>query len=221
MFDGTFDGQSSDGLGSFVFGMDKYTSGAIPPGQYTVTIRGRPEKALDGRSEDASFILTLVDPCDPPNSITSPSNPGFENQSYILFDAEKVYTHPPFSAVPAECPLKYKYTKTSLSGGASAVEQDALDSKTFKIQWDTDLSPLGQTESIRVEVESYSIYGTNAAVVERAEGTFTVGYENPCFNVNFIELDENNDVILSDIQYPVGYGEIRVPHDDISITAVD
>jgi len=44
--------------------------------------------------------IVVEDPCNPPVSVTSP---GMTNQTYILTDVTKTYTHAAFTVDPAYC----------------------------------------------------------------------------------------------------------------------
>jgi hypothetical protein len=72
-FDGLFDNSPTDGEGYFIAPISKYTDGSYPPGEYLVTISGTTIRALTPLTATATFKLTLIDPCDPPVSITGPS----------------------------------------------------------------------------------------------------------------------------------------------------
>ena len=81
-----------------------------------------------------------------------------------------------------------------------------MTEKTFNIFWNQDLIPYGQTETINVRAESYSVHGSNAPV-KSDEAEFDITYKNPCFDIDFLQLDQSDETILSDITYPVGSGE--------------
>ena len=109
-----------------------------PPGEYTVTITGTAEKSVDQVTKSATFILTLVDPCNPPVSITSP---GLTNQVYTITNANATpYAHPVFISDPTYCPIVYSYSETKLSAGDSAITSLT---NPFEFFYDKDLEPLG------------------------------------------------------------------------------
>lgn len=66
-FDGTFNGDATDGKLTFAPTVADYESNKYPPGVYTVTIKGTATES--GKSDTATFSFTIEDPCDPPNSI--------------------------------------------------------------------------------------------------------------------------------------------------------
>ena len=79
----------------------------------------------------------MVDPCDPPQSITSP---GLTNQVYTISDASAAtYTHLIFISDPVYCPIDYTYAETKLEAGDSAIKTLA---RTFEFFYDKDLEPL-------------------------------------------------------------------------------
>ena len=69
--DGLFeDEQQSSGTITFKATVDDYNNNVYPPGKYTVNIVGTATKSKDADNErSSSFVLTLVDPCDPPLSL--------------------------------------------------------------------------------------------------------------------------------------------------------
>ena len=71
VFDGTYDNQATDGKLTFSAVQNDYLTQKYPPGEYTVTITGTAEKSIDQVTKTATFTLTLVDPCDPPDSLIS------------------------------------------------------------------------------------------------------------------------------------------------------
>ena len=59
--------------GSFTITTDSsdYESGEFTPGTYTVTISGTANGSSPSESDTTTMSFTLVDPCDPPISVTS------------------------------------------------------------------------------------------------------------------------------------------------------
>ena len=107
-----------------------------------MTITGTAVGSAPTVTKDATFILTLVDPCDPPVSVTSVP---LQNQVYTLTDDSATpYVHPAFVVEPSYCPLVYSYSQTYLSDGDSALVLPASDDKTFSFGYTKDLAPLGQ-----------------------------------------------------------------------------
>ena len=64
----TFD----EATGSFTFSADSdnYKSGNFIPGTYTVTITGTAVGSSPPKDDTTTMSFTLVDPCDPPTSVT-------------------------------------------------------------------------------------------------------------------------------------------------------
>ena len=90
----------------------------------------------------ATFLLTLEDPCDPPNSV---SGVDLTNQEYTLTAIEKSYIHSAFTTDPDYCLLDYTYAATSLQAGDSAITQYVPVESKFLFPYEKDLLPLGQT----------------------------------------------------------------------------
>ena len=127
-------------------------------------------------------MISLVDPCDPPQSITSP---GLTNQVYTITDANATpYTHPSFTSDPVYCPIEYTYSETKLSAGDSAISSLGATTEFF---YDKDLAPLGQTQTVTVTATSNSIYGTTQTQVVQSD-TYELSFLNPCIDTNFVTL---------------------------------
>ena len=104
----------------------------------------------------------MVDPCDPPNSITSQ---GLVNPTqYTITDATALpYTHLSFISDPVYCLIDYTYEITEFENSNavqdSAITQDVDDPTKFSFFYDTDLSPLEETQTVTITATSNSIYG--------------------------------------------------------------
>ena len=113
-----------------------------------------------------------------------------ENQSYTLTDTDQSYTHPDFSISPDYCPVDYSYENTVFTDdsnmSATAISQDGKTSNFF---WDTNKSPLGQTQTVTVIGTSNSIYNRNNAP-ETDSTTFTLDFADPCIDANFVTITE-------------------------------
>ena len=55
---------------TFSADQNDYINMLVTPDDYEVTITGK--AVTSGQTDVATFVISLVDPCDPPNSITSP-----------------------------------------------------------------------------------------------------------------------------------------------------
>ena len=130
----------------------------MAPGNYVVTVTG---KAVTSQQTDtATFVISLVDPCDPPVSITSQ---GLTNQVYTITDTNATpYTHPVFISDPVYCEIDNTYSETKLSAGDSAISTLGSTTEFF---YDKDLAPLGQTQTVTVTATSNSIYGRTQSPV--------------------------------------------------------
>ena len=109
-FDGTFNGDPTDGKFTFTATGTEYEAGTLTPGQITVEICGtvtEAELTATNRKRCKNVLITLTDPCNAPVSVTKPglASP----QTYIITDAALEYTHPDFVVDPTFCPLVYTY----------------------------------------------------------------------------------------------------------------
>ena len=115
-FDGTIDestdanGVVTDGKLTFSATADDYTNDVYPPGEYVVTIKGTTTDS--GDETTSTMTITIVDVCNPPQSITAP---GYADQDYILTTSPANYVPADFTIVPSYCPFSTAATITDLS----------------------------------------------------------------------------------------------------------
>ena len=111
-----------------------------------------------------------------------------ENQSYTLTDTDQSYTHPDFNISPDYCPVEYSYEDTGFTDGgnmpATAITQEGKTSKFF---WDTDKSPLGQTQTVTITGTSTTIYGRSNAP-ETDSTSYILDFADPCIDANFASI---------------------------------
>ena len=84
------------------------------PGDYEVTITGA-AGLINATTKSSTFSITLIDPCDPPVSITGVD---LIDQSYTIGLTGASVVHPDFITDRAFCPLVYTYEITELVGAA-------------------------------------------------------------------------------------------------------
>lgn len=105
-FDGSFDGsldasnQVSDGKMTFVASTSDYLNDVYPPGEYEITIKGT--ATTSGEEVFTTFVLTIVDPCNPPVSMSAP---GYVDQVYTLTTVQDPYIPNDFTISPTFCPF--------------------------------------------------------------------------------------------------------------------
>ena len=131
-----------------------------------------------------TFLLTLEDPCDPPNSV---SGVDLTNQDYTLTASEKSYIHSAFTIDPDYCLLDYTYAATSLQAGDSAILQYVPVENKFLFHYDKDLLPLGQTQTVTVTATSNSKY-TVVNTKKDDFRTFDLTFNNPCIDQAFVNI---------------------------------
>ena len=149
-----------------------------------MTITGTAVGSAPIVTKDATFVLTLVDPCDPPVSVTGVS---LGNQVYTLTDDSATpYIHPIFEIVPDYCPLMYSYSATSLNDGDTAVILPTSNDYTINFAYSKDLAPLGQTQTITVTAEAMSKY--NFSTTKSDSRTFDLTFDNPCIDTDFVNI---------------------------------
>ena len=124
---GILNGVISNGQLTISADSDDYQNGTFTPGQYEVSIKGSAKGSSPLQEATKTFIIALVDPCDPPISVTGTD---FTNQEYTLTDNQKEYTHPAFTVSPEYCPIVFTITETLLTAGDSAIVNDITGVKT-------------------------------------------------------------------------------------------
>ena len=55
-------------------------------------------------TNDETFILEMIDPCDPPDSLVAPN---IDDVVYEIGSGEMQFVHPRFTVTPAACPVEY------------------------------------------------------------------------------------------------------------------
>lgn len=97
---------------AFTATRENYINSDYEPGLYTVTLTGTAVKS--GLQHSVTFTIRLDDPCDPPQSITSP---GIASPyEYILTDQDAAdKTHPDFLVEPDFCEVVYTYSITEFT----------------------------------------------------------------------------------------------------------
>ena len=98
----------TDNTLSYSIDLATYQSSQIAPGTYVVTVEGSGDSSDPPKKQESTYTFTLVDPCDPPTSVTAAA---LTDQVYtITDDAATPYTHPVFTIDPSYCPFVYSYS---------------------------------------------------------------------------------------------------------------
>ena len=108
-----------------------------------MTITGTATQSTGPQQRQITFVLELVDPCDPPDLVQSSV---LFDQVYTITDNNATpYTHLAFIVEPEYCNLVYSYTTTDLldaNGQPAEVLTYDASSLTFSFFYDLDLAPL-------------------------------------------------------------------------------
>jgi hypothetical protein len=70
-FDGIFNNEPTDGKLTITATQDDYINDVYTPGVYVVTIAGTADGSNGPQTKTTTIEITLLDPCDPPTSVTS------------------------------------------------------------------------------------------------------------------------------------------------------
>ena len=125
-FDGDFNGDNTDGQLSITVTSDKFidTNNSYPVGDYFILITGTAVDSQDQLPQETTVKLTLVNPCDPPNSLTAPT---LMNRKYTISDANAPsYTTGDFVIEPAFCEYSVEYSITDLTSVEAGAPTSAI-----------------------------------------------------------------------------------------------
>ena len=113
-----------------------YQLGQIAPGTYVVTVVGGADNSASSQSRESTYTFTLVDPCDPPTSVTAVV---LTDQVYTITENNATpYTHPVFTIDPISCPFAYSYDLGKITNVADASAVTRVDN-TFSFDYSQDL----------------------------------------------------------------------------------
>jgi hypothetical protein len=175
----------------------------ITPGVYVVTITGTADESEGPVSKDATVEITLLDPCDPPNSVT---HRDLVDQSYRLADlSAPTYTHANYDVDPVYCLLTYIYSETKLTDGEGNADVTAIsrDDKTFTFFYNKDdapVSPVAQTQTVTVTATSDSKYETSYP--KKSDfATFDLIFTDPCLSSSYSSVTETTQTSPSSDKY--------------------
>ena len=132
----------TNGVLTQTFTSSQYENNGLAPGDYIFTydvstdLNAPYDAAL---TKQFTFTVTLVDPCDPPTSLTAAT---LTNQEYTITDTTKTYTHPEWTIVPSYCPFAYTYDIADITN-VSGVKAISQTGKIFSTYYAENLLPLG------------------------------------------------------------------------------
>jgi hypothetical protein len=115
----------TNGVLTQTFTSSQYENNGLAPGDYIFTydvstdLNAPYDAAL---TKQFTFTVTLVDPCDPPTSLTLVS---LTDQEYTITETAKTYTQPDWTIAPSYCPFTYEYTIADITNvaGATAISR--------------------------------------------------------------------------------------------------
>ena len=115
-FDSLFDGQQTDGKLQITIPESWYTLGFpnsfYAPGVYTIEIEGHAINAETETKASVFVTLELVDPCNPPQSITPPDS--LEDRVYTPTTSYADFGPGTWSITPDYCPFDFEVTCTPI-----------------------------------------------------------------------------------------------------------
>ena len=138
----------------------------------------------DTQTKNRNFVLTLNDPCDPPDSVTAPD---LTDQVYTMGDSAASYTHPDFTVSPTICPIAYEYSVTLLNENESAID---VSGQQFSFYYDESLGDHVGRQTVTVTARTDSIYPTASTESLSAEADFTLSILEPHDDFYDVEIYE-------------------------------
>lgn len=145
------------------------------------------------RTDYFNFVITIVDPCDPPADyepkpvVIPPDN--IADLTYFLTDTTN-HPIPPFTSTPAQCAdnnrLTYSFDPATDSSPILPGSAISFEPTTREFTVDTDEPTLAGTTD---EGKPYEI--TVVATLPdgtEGEGTFTLTIKNPCYESSYITI---------------------------------
>ena len=180
-FDGDFNGQSTDGKLTITITADKYTDSVYPAQDYFITITGT---AVNSNTQVTTVLqLTLLDPCDPPNSLVAPA---LMNQVYTLTDPNAPsYTVGAFTIEPAYCEFTLTYSITTLTSVVANAPDSAITQtgNVFDFFYNNELPDMSQKQTVTVTATSTS---SNSELT--AQASFDLTFLDACSDSTLVTL---------------------------------
>ena len=114
--------------------------------------------------------------------------PQTQDQVYAINSNELIYTHPEFTVDPDFCPVEYAYSETNFvdffDNEQTAISRSGRD---YSIEWDRDLSPVGQTQTATIIATTKSIYGPVQGML-MSMATWDLTFTNSCTDENAVTI---------------------------------
>ena len=173
---------NADGTVSFKASTTDYTTDAILPDTYTVTITATPTESDDAANETvtATYDYQLLDPC---LDVAITSTVLVTNIDFILTDAEDTYTPTTlFSITPSYCESSITMTLPSGVTGLDSLLSFDEASQTYTLAQLTNSLDLldGQLEKTFTITMDYAAGNKDDGSIATEQKTFTLTLKNPC-----------------------------------------
>jgi len=175
--------------GDFKF-INLYTEDTSKKGTYPIKFRAYYTEYISNVvTLPNAFVTTIIDPCDKPTSVQSPS--ALTNQEYTITQNPVFYTVPVYTADPSWCAIRYTYTVTDSDGNVvNSITSDSLLSfddlnRVFTIENKSNLDLSGSaSKTYKIEVT-----GTAGNVIPTSsKASFDLTAKNPCINPAFVSI---------------------------------
>lgn len=106
------------------------------------------------------------------------------DQSYTLAQTALTYTVPAFTVDPTFCPFDYSTSATPFTGTSTAITHTnaapATAPPAFSVFWDTDLTPIDNTQTITVTATSTTVFNPTPANPTVVTDDHVLSFVNPC-----------------------------------------
>ena len=130
------------------------------------------------------FVVTIIDPCDKPDSLTASSATA---QEYTITADPKTYQVPAFTPVPAWCAITYTYTVDDSSGGGAVAFEDDQNVRQFTFDYEDDLDFCGPVSTDY----TVTVLGEIGITETKTDSTsFTLTLKNPCIDSSHVSFEK-------------------------------
>ena len=135
----------------------------------------------------------MLDPCDPPQSITPPT---LEDKTYYPLDTNfPTYTIGEFQIDPVFCEFDVTYSTSPLSNPIIGAPNTAITQGTganvrdFDVEYLQEIDPISQTQTTTVTATSKTLYTQNNSA-ETATATWVLNFADPCASADKITITD-------------------------------
>ena len=164
--------------------------GGMSGGQYVYNYKACIPGSLSENCEALTIPHTLVDPCNPPDSVDLAD---LVDQSYTITQGMQSYTHPQPTISPLFCEVSTTYSMPSHTLTTNPISEPTAGSRRFDIFYDADLRPITESQTplntvVNVRGHSKYTYGGALDFEKTVSKDFDLTILNPCIDTAYFEI---------------------------------